>query len=390
MVVGVALREFDLGAELGEGLLETLGNRDAAERADFEALKIFQRADLAGDEILQVLRAVGALDDVGGAVVAADAADDLGVVRAVALREKNVGGAAEVRGRLAEGSAREHVLVAERRLPVDERDLKAVAHFHILEAVIEDQHIGPEFLNRVDATAHAVAVNENDNAAQVVCEHERLVARRARIEKERDAIRNNAGSENLLPARKAVEDSQQKRLGNAFVATAQDRHAAAALLEGAGEHFDDGSFSRATDGEVAHADDEHTVGVTPENAVPVECEAGLDDGAVDFREAREEDAQDTSALARAALEDDIDGEGFEALDPASHLRTRAPWLSARRTIAQAASRPQAEAMALATRSGRASVAQATAEPAPLSQPPSAPAAHPASITRSRNGRTFAR
>ncbi len=52
--------------------------------------------------------------------------------------------------------------------------------------------------------------------------------------------------------------------------------------------------------------------------------------------------------------------------------------------------PAASSMARATFSGERSVRQAIVDPEPLRNPPSAPAASPAAIVRSRNGINFLR
>ncbi len=80
----------------------------------------------------------------------------------------------------------------------------------------------------------------------------------------------------------AVRESDEEGLRHAFVAAAQDGHAATTLLQRAGDPLDDRGFPGATDGEIADADDKHAVGMAPKNPVAVERKAGLNDGSVDF------------------------------------------------------------------------------------------------------------
>ncbi len=75
MVVGEALGDFEIRTERGELFLEALRPRDAGDGADVFAVEERQRPPLVGVEILQIERPVRALDDLGGAVVAADALD---------------------------------------------------------------------------------------------------------------------------------------------------------------------------------------------------------------------------------------------------------------------------------------------------------------------------
>ncbi len=118
-----------------------------------------------------------AFDDLGRAVVAADARDERGVVRALALGDENVAGAAQVARRFAQGAARQEVFVAEGRLPVDQHEVEPVLEMQILQPVVEDERVRAEMLDRVPPGLDAVLVHEHDDAGQVGGEHERLVAR---------------------------------------------------------------------------------------------------------------------------------------------------------------------------------------------------------------------
>ena len=103
MVVGELFGKDQLRAELRELFLEALGARDAADGGDIFAMERAEGEAFAGVEIVQVERLVRGLDDLGGAVVSADACDEFGVVRAGAFGDEDVAGAAQVRGWFAQG-----------------------------------------------------------------------------------------------------------------------------------------------------------------------------------------------------------------------------------------------------------------------------------------------
>jgi hypothetical protein len=85
MVVRVALRELDARAEFPQAVFEALRRRDAANGADEGAAQPLERQALASEDVLQMERLVRALDDLGRAVVEADALDELVVRLAGAL-----------------------------------------------------------------------------------------------------------------------------------------------------------------------------------------------------------------------------------------------------------------------------------------------------------------
>jgi len=344
-----------------------------------------RRLDLACHKIPQVLRPVGALNDVRRPVVAADAPDDVGIVRAIAFREENVRGAAEVTGRFAKGASRQHEFVSERGLPVDEHDFEPVAHADVLEAIVEDQSVRLKFLNRVGTAFDTVPVHEDDDTAEVVRQHERLVARSPRIEQQGLSIADDARDEDRLLFCELVHEAEQQRAGDALVAAAEDGDAPASFLEGSCQELDHRRLARAAHGQVPHADDEAAVGMAAKDAVSVEREPGANDAPVNEGQDPEQATEQIRAPAIPAVENDVDRKGFEPLDQSSHGRIWTPELSAPTTAATAESSPDASIMAFATFSGLLRVAHAIVEPEPLSHPPRAPALRAAWMTGERNG-----
>ena len=244
--------------------------------------------------------------------------------------------------------------------------------------------------DRVDPALDAVAIDEDDDPAQVVCEHERLVAGGARIQQKRLAVGNHTRHEQGFVFCQLVEKAEQEGARNALVAAAEDGHAASSLLERAGEHFDHRGFSGATNGQVPHADHQTSVRVAAKNAAAVEGQPGLHDEAINRGKPGEQPAQDVGAPPVAPFENDVDGKGFEAFDPASHGRMRTPELSAPTSNTAAPGSPEADSMARAIFSVRRVVMQAIVEPEPLSHPPMAPADSAAAITAGRQGSSFSR
>ena len=77
MVIGEALRELDSCAELAQAVFKTIRRRDATKGTDIGVSQPAERKLIARVNILEIKRLVGALDNLGGAVIAADARDQL-------------------------------------------------------------------------------------------------------------------------------------------------------------------------------------------------------------------------------------------------------------------------------------------------------------------------
>ena len=211
---------------------------------------------LAGEQVLEVARAVGALDDLGHRVVAADAVDQVVVRGAVALGDEDVAGPPEVARRFAQRAAGQQRVGAERRLAVDQHDVDRVAEAQVLHAVVEDQGVGAEFADREQAALDAVLVDDHGDLVEVAGEHVGLVAGVFRVEQRPVAGADQLG--HLVGGHRLAVAAAQPllRLGElaALVAAAEHGDPAAAVAQGAGEQLDHRGLAGAADGEVADAD----------------------------------------------------------------------------------------------------------------------------------------
>src|SRR5690242_644492 len=105
-MVREALRNLKIRAKCHEALLEALRPRDTGKRRDISALQVLERlAVVRVVEIAQVERLVACLDNFRGAIVFADALDQLRISFRWRFRDEDVAGAAEICGRLAQGAA---------------------------------------------------------------------------------------------------------------------------------------------------------------------------------------------------------------------------------------------------------------------------------------------
>ena len=148
---------------------------------------------------------MNALDDAGVGIELGDAAAEL-VGVAVALGDEDGAGAGQVRGRLAQGAARQEPLVAERLLAVDEHDvLPPAAEFPVLEPVVEQQRVAAEFLDGVTAALDPVLVHQHDHILEVGGEHVGLVARHLGIQQQRFAVGNHARRRGVIAEEEFVQ-----------------------------------------------------------------------------------------------------------------------------------------------------------------------------------------
>ena len=211
MVIGEALRVNQVRAEFQQAVLEALRLRDAAERRDFLALEQVEIVALAGEDVLEVKGLVDTLDDAGGGIVLRDAGTKAGGV-AVALGDEDGARAREVRTRFAQGAARKKILVAERRLAIDEHDVAPpTGELPVLEAIVEQERVAAELLNRVAAALHAVLVHQHDHVLEIRREHVGLVTGGFGIEQQRFAVRDDARRRGVRAQENAVEQALGKR-----------------------------------------------------------------------------------------------------------------------------------------------------------------------------------
>jgi hypothetical protein len=259
-------------------------------------------------------RVMGAGKNFGVAVVAADLFFELGLVFALAFGEKDQVGALEGVGRFAKDAAGEDVAVAEGILAVDEEEVKAVAEAEVLVAIVEEEGVGAVVADGVPGGFDAVGINEDGDAGEVAGEHEGFVAGLGGVEQDGFSVRDDAGRGGSAAGEEAIGESGEERLGDGFVAAAEDGDPAAGFLEGAGEFFHDGGFAGAADSEVADADDEGADGVTAEDGIVIKAGAESHDAGVDGGEKKEEGFEKGGAAAGGAVEDDVRGKLLEGLE----------------------------------------------------------------------------
>ena len=78
-----------------------------------------------------------ALDDLGSAIVTANALDERIVWLARVFRDEDVTGPAQIPRRFAQGAARQQQFVAERRLSIDQNHVEPMFEMQILQPIIE-------------------------------------------------------------------------------------------------------------------------------------------------------------------------------------------------------------------------------------------------------------
>src|SRR5436853_3172980 len=150
-MIGVALGKFEARPELLQTSLETFRRGDAANRADINVAQPFERDQLARQNILEMKRLMRALDDLGRAIVAPDAFDQLVVRLAGAFRNEDVARSSQVPRRLTQRPPRQQVLVTERRLLIDQDDVEAMLEMKVLQSVIQKERVGLELFDREQA-----------------------------------------------------------------------------------------------------------------------------------------------------------------------------------------------------------------------------------------------
>src|SRR4051812_29347718 len=97
-----------------------------------------------------------ALNDLGRAIVTANALDQLLVRLLGALGNKDIAGAAKIARRLAQRPAREEKFISERRLSVDQDNIEPMFEVQILQAVIEQKGVGFHFTDGVETAFNPI------------------------------------------------------------------------------------------------------------------------------------------------------------------------------------------------------------------------------------------
>jgi len=249
-------------------------------------------------------------------IMATDGFFNLLVILAVAFGQKNKVGPTQGIGRLAQDPPWKNMLVAERILTIDEEQIESVAKPEVLEAVVQEKGVGLVLPDGMAGRFDPVGIHQDGHAGKVACEHEGFVPGLGGIEKDRFSVRDHSGRGGGASRKKSIRQTGKERLGDTFVAPAEDGDPAARFLEGAGEFFDDGCFACASDGEVTDADNHHADRVAAENGVLVKAGANAHNARIDGREEEKERLEKGGSTTRGAIEDDIGRklfQGFESL-----------------------------------------------------------------------------
>jgi hypothetical protein len=253
-------------------------------------------------------------ENLGVAIVAADLFFEGRLIFALAFGEEDEVSAFERVRWFAEYAAGKHVAVAEGILAVNQEKIKAVAEAEVLIAVVEEEGVGAVVADGVTGGFDPVGIDEDGDTGEVAGKHEGLVAGLGGIEQDRFSVRDDAGRGGSAAGEEAIGESGQERLGDGFVAAAEDGDPATGFLEGAGEFFDHGCLARAADGEIADADNEGADGVTAEDGLVIKAGAGAHDAGVDGGEEKKEGLEERGAAAGGAVEDDVRGELLEGFE----------------------------------------------------------------------------
>ena len=105
VMVGIAAPVDDVGAEVAEAILETFRCSNARERSHVEVLQRRERGLLAGKDILNVERLVGAFNNFRPFIILPERFAEFVSAKLATLRDKNIAGTFEIGDRLAECAA---------------------------------------------------------------------------------------------------------------------------------------------------------------------------------------------------------------------------------------------------------------------------------------------
>jgi len=323
VVVGERLGDFHNSSQRPHALLETFRPGNAAHGSDMPALEMVEREPLSCFDILPVAGAMGALDDGGCAVEAAQAGQQVMVGFRSAFGDNDVGGAAEVGRRFSQRAPGQQAFVTERRLLVDKDDVQAVAETLILQTIVQEKDVAVEVLQGVPAAFDAILVDQDANAGKVFRQHVRFVAGPPGIKQDLAAVRDDAGREKIGLSEKTLMQALGERTGDTFVTTAENSHPASSLVQFTGQHLGHGSFASAAHREIADTDHRATQFLRPDETTAVKGQPRLNGPRVSQGEKAEENLQRIGPTTFTALENNIDGIALETFEKDAHrFRTR--------------------------------------------------------------------
>src|SRR5436190_22790690 len=131
MMIDIALGQIDARAELLQCSFEAFGRGDRADRADESVAQCLQWNLFPAENVLQIERLVRAFDNLGGAVVTANAFQESVIGFARVFRDKNVAGTPKVPWRLTQRATRKKKFVSERCLTVHKHDVEPMFEMEI-------------------------------------------------------------------------------------------------------------------------------------------------------------------------------------------------------------------------------------------------------------------
>jgi len=206
------------------------------------------------------------------------------------------------------------MLVAERILPINKQEVKAIAEAEVLEAVIEKEGVGPIVADGVTGAFDSVGIDEDGDTGKITGEHEGLVSCLGGVEEDRFSVGNNARGGRDPAWEKLIGQAGEERFGSAFVATTEDGDTATCFVQRAGKFLDDGSFTSATYGEITDADDHDADRVSAEDSILVEAGTQAHDACVNRSEEEKEWFKEGCAASSRTIEDDVGGKLFERFE----------------------------------------------------------------------------
>ena len=261
---------------------------------------------------------MGAFDDFGGAIVTADAPDQLFIRFARVLGDEDVTRASQIPRRLAQGAARQQEFVAERRLSVHQHDVEPMFQMQELHPIVEQKRVHFPFVDRVATAFDAILVDQNDHVFKIVREHVGLVAGGDRIEKHGFSVGHDAWRIDIF-GQQSIEPISFCRLRHAFVTAAQDGDAPTAGLQRPREFFHHRRFTRSADREIPDANNKAAERALAENSFPIQIKPELNDALVKEGQEVKNSAQNGLAKPTATPEHDVDSELLQIFKRATHL-----------------------------------------------------------------------
>ena len=269
VMIGIMTLQDQRSAEILKKTFKTCRIRNRGNRCKFFVLKRFQRmAVSAFEHLFQILGLVTAFDDFRTVIVLPDEILQMTQTRrSVGFRQENIIRPLDMLDRLAHQPARQNVMIIERRSGIHQDDIDVRLQTQILESVIEDQHIGPELLDRIKSGFDAVLIDQHGDILEIGSQHIWFIARGNGVMQKIFPIGDNAGrnfhfsGEETLP-----QFSEEGALVAASVTAAQNSHAASFLRKSPRKDFDDRGLSCSPAGQIPDLHDEASDRTVPDDA----------------------------------------------------------------------------------------------------------------------------